>query len=148
MCDEKFYRTALKYDYVFAATMPRGSVMGGRVHLPEAVARVFVTDELYRRPQPDADYLGEKPALQDLAGQMTNRPTEILARLVKLGMEICGAASAGIGILEPESEQFRWFGLHGVLSSFGQFARSAKYWIALKQVLPQEGFRPAMGYVL
>jgi two-component sensor histidine kinase len=92
--------------------------MGPRVQLPEAVAQVFITEELRRRPQPDADYLREKLALQDLAQQMTDHPSEILPRLVKLGMEVCGAESAGISILEPASEQFRWFGLHGVLSAF------------------------------
>jgi len=33
-------------------------------------------------------------------------------------MEICSAESAGISVLEPETEQFRWFGLTGVLATF------------------------------
>ena len=38
--------------------------------------------------------------------------------LVQLAMELCGAESAGISVLEPETAQFRWFALRGVLSVF------------------------------
>jgi two-component sensor histidine kinase len=49
---------------------------------------------------------------------MSDEPAQVLPRLVQLGMEICGASSAGVSILEPETNQFRWFGLKGVLSVF------------------------------
>jgi two-component sensor histidine kinase len=94
------------------------NAVGPRVSLPDPIAAVFITDELHRRASPDADYLREKLALQDLASQMADHPAEVLPRLVKLAMEICDAESAGISILEPESEQFRWFALSGVLSTF------------------------------
>jgi two-component sensor histidine kinase len=89
-----------------------------RAILPEAIAEVEITSELSRRPPPDPDYLREKLAIQDIAGQMSSAPNEILPCLVELAMEICGADSAGISILEPQSEQFRWFALSGVLSTF------------------------------
>ncbi len=92
--------------------------MGPRIHLPKAVAEVFITDELDRRVSRDPDYLREKLALQDLASQMSDHPKHILPRLVKLAMEICDAESAGVSVLEPEVEKFRWFALSGVLSSF------------------------------
>jgi two-component sensor histidine kinase len=89
-----------------------------QVQLPEPVAAVFITDQLARRALPAPDFLREKLAIQDLAQQMADHPSEVLPRLVRLAMEICGAESAGVSILEPESEQFRWFGLTGVLSTF------------------------------
>jgi hypothetical protein len=49
---------------------------------------------------------------------MSDSPAEVLPRLVKLALEICNAASAGISIFEPEHSRFRWFALHGVLRAF------------------------------
>jgi two-component sensor histidine kinase len=49
---------------------------------------------------------------------MSDHPDEVLPRLVKLGMEICGAHSAGISIYEPEAARFRWFALAGELATF------------------------------
>jgi two-component sensor histidine kinase len=92
--------------------------MNQRVALPSAVAQVFITDQLHRRAPPAPDYLREKLAIQDLAAEMCERPGEILARLVKLAMGICAAQSAGISVLEPETGQFRWHALCGVLATF------------------------------
>jgi two-component sensor histidine kinase len=92
--------------------------VGPRAGLPEAIAEVFITDELRRRTRPDPDYLREKLALQDLAQQMSDHPSQVLPRLVRLAMDICRAESAGISILEGEAEQFRWFALTGVLATF------------------------------
>lgn len=88
------------------------------IQLPEAVARVFITDELTNRPAPAPDYLREKLALHELARHMSGQPEALLAHLVRLAKEICGADSAGISILEEEAGQFRWFGLSGVLATF------------------------------
>ena len=90
--------------------------MGRNFDLPAAVAEVFITDELLRRAAPAPDYLREKLAIQDLAHQMADRPTEVLPRLVKLAMEICEADSAGVSVLE--GDVFRWFNLTGKLAVF------------------------------
>ena len=92
--------------------------MGPRVQLPQAIAEVYITEELRRRLAPAPDYLREKLALQDLGDHMTDRPGEILPRLVQLAMEFCGADSAGVSVLEPKHAQFRWLALKGVLSAF------------------------------
>jgi len=84
--------------------------------VPAAIAQVFITDELLRRPAPPPDYLREKLAIQDLAAQMANNPGEVLPRLVRLAMEICEADSAGISVLE--GSQFRWLNLTGSLAVF------------------------------
>lgn len=92
--------------------------MGPRVQLPQAIAEVFITDQLHKRPGAAPDYLREKLAIQDLAEHMTDSPGGIMPRLVQLAMDLCGAESAGISVLEPESSLFRWLALKGVLSAF------------------------------
>jgi hypothetical protein len=52
--------------------------------VPASVAEVFITNELLTRTTPEPDYLREKLAIQDLAHQMADHPTEVLPRLVAL----------------------------------------------------------------
>src|SRR6187549_546848 len=85
---------------------------------PDDIASVIVTEQLAQRSSLPPDYLREKLALQDLANQMADHPSEVLPRLVNLAMDICDADSAGISVLEPEGKEFRWFGLHGSLAVF------------------------------
>lgn len=49
-------------------------------HPSAPIAAVVITDELLRRPPAKSDYLREKQAMQDLAQQMADRPTEIIPR--------------------------------------------------------------------
>ena len=82
------------------------------------VAESFITEKLLARPPAAPDYLQEKLAMQDLARHMAERPTDVLPRLVQLAMEVCGANSAGISILESATNEFRWYGLKGILATF------------------------------
>jgi two-component sensor histidine kinase len=82
------------------------------------VASTFITDQLDGRAAGRPDYLREKLAMQDLAQHMSDEPAQVLPRLVQLAMELCGADSAGVSVLEPATKEFRWFGLKGVLSTF------------------------------
>ena len=86
-------------------------------HPSEPIAAVTITDELLRRPPAKPDYLREKQAIQDLAQQMSDRPTEIIPRLVALAMEICDGVSAGVSVLDPETNRFRWLGVQGALAA-------------------------------
>jgi two-component sensor histidine kinase len=81
------------------------------------VAEVIITDELLRRPPSKPDYLREKLAIQDLAYQMAERPTEVIPRLVALAMDICDGVSAGVSVLDPETNRFRWVGVQGALAA-------------------------------
>jgi len=92
--------------------------MRSQIHLPDPIAEVFITDQLADRHAASPDFLREKLAIQDLAEVMSDHPDEVLPRLVKLGMEICGAHSAGISILEPGAGQFPWHALAGELATF------------------------------
>ncbi|MGA7804241.1 sensor histidine kinase [Bradyrhizobium sp.] len=86
-------------------------------HPPDPRAAVVITDELQRRPAASPDHLREKQAIQDLAQQMADRPTEIIPRLVALAMEICDGASAGVSVLDAETNRFRWLGVQGALAA-------------------------------
>jgi two-component sensor histidine kinase len=91
--------------------------MTERDHPSEPIAAVIITDELLRRPPAKTDYLRENQAIQDLAQQMADRPTEIIPRLVALAMEICDGVSAGVSVLDPETNRFRWLGVQGALAA-------------------------------
>ncbi len=93
--------------------------MRSQTQFPEPIATVFITDQLAGRQAAAPDFVREKLAIQDLADVMCDHPDEVLQRLVKLGMEICDAHSAGISILEPMNGQFRWRALTGELATFG-----------------------------
>jgi hypothetical protein len=89
--------------------------------LPElAVADVFITEELDRRPPKKTDYLQEKLALQDLAARMADQPEEVLPRFVDLALEMTGGVSAGLSLYEEEPAPgvFRWQYLRGELAPF------------------------------
>jgi transcriptional regulator with GAF, ATPase, and Fis domain len=79
---------------------------------------IFITEQLAARGSALPDYLTEKLALQDLARQMSDHPKQVLPRLVKLAMEIGEADSAGVSVLEPSTNEFRWYGLTGLLATF------------------------------
>jgi two-component sensor histidine kinase len=83
----------------------------------EPVDAVIITGELLRRPPARPDYLREKQAIEHLAQEMADRPTELIPRLVALAMEICDGVSAGVSVLDPETNRFRWLGVQGALAA-------------------------------
>lgn len=89
-------------------------------HLRAKPSDLFITEELQRRRETQADYLTEKRALQDLAARMHDAPEEVLPRFVELAMQITGGISAGLSLYEetPAPGVFRWRYLKGLLSSF------------------------------
>lgn len=125
--------------------------MKPEVHLPAPIAEVSVSHKLAERPSSPPDFFREKLAIQDLAEQMTDHPKEVLPRLVRLAMELGGAESAGISILEEGAKQFRWFALSGVLSRF-EGATTPRAWspcgICLDLLQPVLMERPERAYEL
>lgn len=94
---------------------PVPNVSNQRVDLEAVVA----TPELSRRAARPPDYARENAALVKLATAMAQSPKDILQRLVEAALELCGAGSAGISLLEEEGGQkiFRWHALTGALAS-------------------------------
>ncbi|WP_312366182.1 HWE histidine kinase domain-containing protein [Ensifer sp.] len=81
---------------------------------------VFITEELFRRPIDDADFLREKTALQELATHMIKDPDGVLPKFVQLAMEMTGGVSSGLSLYDGRSAPgiFHWKHLCGSLSAF------------------------------
>jgi transcriptional regulator with GAF, ATPase, and Fis domain len=83
--------------------------------LPVSLHSVICTQELKVRTarKPDSEALNG--ALVMLARTLANSPESILQQLVETALELCGAQSAGISLLEEENGQkiFRWHGVAG-----------------------------------
>lgn len=77
--------------------------MRSQVRLADPIAAAFITEEFGDWEAVAPDFSREKLAIQNLAEVMSDHPDEVLPRLVKLGMEICEAHSAGISIFEPDA---------------------------------------------
>jgi signal transduction histidine kinase len=86
---------------------------------PPGLLDILITPELYRREPRSPGHAAENLALVALAGEMTNRPENLLNRLVELALELCQAGSAGISLLDSEGEGdiFTWAAMAGVYAS-------------------------------
>ncbi len=69
---------------------------------------------------PRGDAAQEKAALLQLAGRLHDAPGEMLPKFVELAMELTGAISAVVSLLEQTESfpVFRWHNLKGILSPF------------------------------
>lgn len=81
---------------------------------------LYITEELAQRLVPQADFLKEKRAIEDIAARMLDAPQEVLPRFVELAIELTGGISAGLSLYEetPPPGVFRWRYLKGRLSQF------------------------------
>ncbi len=86
--------------------------------VPDAVSEVYITNQLVGRVAGCIDMVREKLAVQDIARQMANNPSQVLPTLVDLAIELCGAVAGGISIYEKEGQVFRWHHLRGTLERF------------------------------
>jgi hypothetical protein len=80
--------------------------------------------EAAKVPKPDVSAVYtvdlSKAALLQLAGRMHDAPGEMHPKFVELAMELTGAISAGVSLLEQTESfpVFRWHNLKGILSPF------------------------------
>jgi signal transduction histidine kinase len=82
---------------------------------------VLITDKLGSRVCKKADALSESKAFLNLARVMAVAPAELLNELLRAGLELCNAGTAGLSLLEttPEGKEiFRWTNLAGSLERF------------------------------
>jgi PAS domain S-box-containing protein len=80
-----------------------------KVRVPHLRSMLSV-EELNRRPTRDPDYKAESLALVALAREMAVSPDRILHKLVETALELCGAHSAGLSLLEEADQKrnFHW----------------------------------------
>jgi len=78
---------------------------------------VLATDELAKRPAREPDLGRENLALLQLAVEMGHPSRHLLQRVVEVTLDLCGAGSAGLSILEHRDgkERFRWHAVAGSL---------------------------------
>lgn len=85
---------------------------------PDLVS-VLSTAELSRRPSRDPDFAAENRALLALAKYMAVSPERILQKLADVALELCGAHSAGLSLLEEADQKrnFHWRAIAGAWAS-------------------------------
>jgi signal transduction histidine kinase len=83
----------------------------------DVFAEVLRTEELRLRFTRHPDFESENRALLELAEVLASNPHRILDQLAKSALELCGAGSTGISILDSETggdrNHFRWRALAG-----------------------------------
>ena len=85
---------------------------------PLGLDDVVINSELLCRPCKAPNYKAENEALMGLAQTLAEAPDTILQRLAETALQLCGADTAGISLLEKKdgAEVFRWEALAGVFS--------------------------------
>ncbi|QEL17570.1 ATP-binding protein [Limnoglobus roseus] len=91
------------------------------------LSAVLTTPDLARRTPRPPDHAAEARALTELAKTLAEKPRALLQRLAELAMDLCGADSAGVSILEPAGDAFRWHAIAGAFAPHlgGTIARDA-----------------------
>jgi two-component system CheB/CheR fusion protein len=80
-----------------------------------SIEDILITAELERRPRRAPDHAAENRAMAALARQMAGDPGGVPQKLAELLVDLCGADSAGISLLDREDgrEVFRWTAVAG-----------------------------------
>jgi len=78
---------------------------------------VIATGELAERPARQPDLARENLAFLQLAAEMGHPSRHLLQRIVEVTLDLCGAGSAGLSIIEHRDgkERFRWHAVAGLL---------------------------------
>lgn len=80
---------------------------------------ILITEELHSRPCKQRDPLREKAALRTLGQVVATTPGGLIDSFLQLSLELCGAGTAGLSLLEEGldgGDLFRWTNLAGRLS--------------------------------
>lgn len=104
-------------------------VDNGAQGVPVSPYDVLITSELLHRRARAPSHEAENRAMHQLIDQVVNQPEIVPHSIAELCMNLCGAGSAGISVLEqaPDGRVFRWHAIAGGLASnvFGTFPESA-----------------------
>jgi GAF domain-containing protein len=83
-----------------------------------ALESTIATAELDRRPSRQADRDAESRALLSLTHELARSPDCFFARLVESALELSGADSTGISLLNQEEGRFVWPAVAGILDCY------------------------------
>jgi signal transduction histidine kinase len=81
---------------------------------------ILITAELAKRAYREPNWKAESIAFSTLARIMANRPERLVGALLKMALQLCGAETSGLSMLETMSRQqqiFRWTNVAGTLKS-------------------------------
>jgi hypothetical protein len=82
---------------------------------------IIINSELSLRPERTHDLRRECKALESLTQTAAEHPPALLQQVVDLAVEICGAGSAGVSLLESEAngeQVFRWVAVGGAFKPY------------------------------
>lgn len=84
------------------------------------IAELDITPRLRERPARAPGYEAEADAMQSLAEELERPNGDVLAKLADIALDLCGAQSSGISILEPDGmrQVFRWHAVRGEWAHF------------------------------
>ncbi|SOE63717.1 His Kinase A (phospho-acceptor) domain-containing protein [Burkholderia sp. D7] len=92
-------------------------------------AGTLITAALDERPHRAPDFAAENHALHRLAQALTTSNGAVLPTLADMALTLCGAGSAGIGLLEPgdgDLPVLRWVALSGQCTGLANMTSSAE----------------------
>jgi signal transduction histidine kinase len=81
---------------------------------------VLITAELAKRPYREPNWKAQCTELNKLARVMANNPEQLVDALLKMALQLCGAETSGLSMLETISthqQLFRWTNVAGTLKS-------------------------------
>jgi PAS domain S-box-containing protein len=79
-----------------------------------------ITEQLHQRAARSPDYAAENRALNALAQEMAEAPGNVIQKLVDMALELTGAGSAGLSVVESDGgeEVFRWRATAGAFAPY------------------------------
>jgi len=92
------------------------ALAGATGQIPVGELQRWTAETMLSRPARAPDYRAENQAFIALACQMADNPAAVLQTVAELVVDLCGAGSAGISILELNGagdEMFRWVAVAG-----------------------------------
>ncbi|MEO7415365.1 MAG: PAS domain-containing protein [Opitutaceae bacterium] len=102
-----------------ASDPPLKKLSAGADPVASTLDDIIITEQLAQRLSRRPDYRAEAEALSDLGQTMAASPDAIFQKLVDSALQLCGAQSAGISLLERHDgkEVFRWHATAGAFAS-------------------------------
>jgi PAS domain S-box-containing protein len=91
----------------------QAAISAGGSIIASGLKSVLSIAALDQRPSRPPDHAAENRALIALAKQLAISPTGILQTLAETALQLCGAHSAGISLLEPDGKRFHWPAITG-----------------------------------
>ena len=91
----------------------QAAISAGGSIIASGLKSVLSIASLDQRPSRPPDHAAENRALIALARQLAISPAGILQTLAETALQLCGAHSAGISLLEPDGKRFHWPAIAG-----------------------------------